>query len=72
MSNFESSAKSENPVSGPLAGIKVLDLSQFILGPISTQIMGDMGAQVIKVESPSGDMNRDIGPQRHEKMSALF
>jgi crotonobetainyl-CoA:carnitine CoA-transferase CaiB-like acyl-CoA transferase len=72
MSKFESSAKSENPVSGPLAGIKVLDLSQFILGPISTQIMGDMGAQVIKVESPSGDMNRDIGPQRHEKMSALF
>ena len=59
-------------MSGPLSGLKVVDLSQFILGPIATQILGDMGADVIKIESPNGDMNRDIGPQRYPKMAALF
>jgi crotonobetainyl-CoA:carnitine CoA-transferase CaiB-like acyl-CoA transferase len=57
---------------GPLAGLKVIDLSQFILGPVATQILGDMGADVIKVESPRGDMNREIGPQRYPNMAALF
>jgi crotonobetainyl-CoA:carnitine CoA-transferase CaiB-like acyl-CoA transferase len=59
-------------MNGPLAGLKVVDLSQFILGPVATQILGDMGADVIKVESPNGDMNREIGPQRYPKMAALF
>jgi crotonobetainyl-CoA:carnitine CoA-transferase CaiB-like acyl-CoA transferase len=59
-------------MSGPLAGLKVVDLSQFILGPVATQILGDMGADVIKIESPNGDMNRDIGPARYPKMAALF
>jgi formyl-CoA transferase len=57
---------------GPLAGLRVIDLSQFILGPVCTQILGDMGADVIKIETPDGDMNRDIGPSRHIKMAALF
>jgi len=61
-----------NRVTGPLKGIRVVDLSQFILGPIATQILGDMGADVIKVESPRGDMNREIGPQRYPNMAALF
>jgi crotonobetainyl-CoA:carnitine CoA-transferase CaiB-like acyl-CoA transferase len=59
-------------MSGPLSGLKVVDLSQFILGPIATQILGDLGADVIKIESPNSDMKRDIGPQRHPKMAALF
>ena len=59
-------------MNGPLSGLKVVDLSQFILGPVATQILGDMGADVIKIESPNGDMNRDIGPQRYPKMAALF
>ena len=59
-------------MNGPLTGLKVVDLSQFILGPVATQILGDMGADVIKVESPNGDMNREIGPQRYPKMAALF
>jgi crotonobetainyl-CoA:carnitine CoA-transferase CaiB-like acyl-CoA transferase len=59
-------------MSGALSGIKVVDLSQFILGPVATQILGDMGADVIKVESPKGDMNREIGPQRYPHMAALF
>ena len=57
---------------GPLSGLKVIDLTQYILGPVCTQILGDMGADVIKVETPEGDLNRDIGPQRYPHMSALF
>ena len=58
--------------SGPLSRIRVLDMSQFILGPVATQIMGDMGADIIKVESPEGDANRYIGPRQFEGMAALF
>lgn len=57
---------------GPLANVWVIDLTQFILGPVATQILGDMGADVIKVESPQGDPNRFIGPSRHPGMAALY
>jgi crotonobetainyl-CoA:carnitine CoA-transferase CaiB-like acyl-CoA transferase len=57
---------------GPLAGLKVLDLSSVILGPMTGQYLGDMGADVIKVEAPEGDITRQIGPRRSARMGALF
>jgi crotonobetainyl-CoA:carnitine CoA-transferase CaiB-like acyl-CoA transferase len=57
---------------GPLHGITVLDVSSVILGPMAGQYLGDMGADVIKIEAPKGDITRSIGPRRSEGMGALF
>jgi crotonobetainyl-CoA:carnitine CoA-transferase CaiB-like acyl-CoA transferase len=47
---------------GPLAGVKVLDLSRVLAGPWATMVLGDLGADVIKVEAPDGDVTRGWGP----------
>ncbi|MGJ7497396.1 CaiB/BaiF CoA transferase family protein [Variovorax sp. RT4R15] len=57
---------------GPLAGIKVLDMTSVLMGPFASQALGDMGADVIKVEAPHGDLVRQIGPVRNEGMGPVF
>ena len=58
---------------GPLDGIRVLDLSQVVVGPYCTMLLGDLGADVIKVERPGrGDDTRDWGPPFLNGESAYF
>ncbi|MDB6052472.1 MAG: hypothetical protein JWR17_5218, partial [Pseudomonas sp.] len=61
-----------NAKRGPLTGIKVLDLSSVIMGPVAAQHLADMGADVIKVEAPQGDLTRSIGPRKSGDMGAVF
>jgi crotonobetainyl-CoA:carnitine CoA-transferase CaiB-like acyl-CoA transferase len=56
---------------GPLAGVRVVDLTVNVLGPLATMILGDLGADVIKVETPQGDPNRQTGPSRNPNMAAM-
>lgn len=51
-----------NPPSGPLVGVRVLDFSSFIAGPFAAMMLGDLGAEVVKVESLAGDLGRHWGP----------
>jgi len=55
-----------------LKGVRVLDLSQFLPGPFATQMLSDMGADVLKVEPPNGDPMRDLNPVTNERGPAPF
>jgi crotonobetainyl-CoA:carnitine CoA-transferase CaiB-like acyl-CoA transferase len=59
-------------LSGPLHGVRIIDITTAMMGPSATQILGDLGAEIIKVEPPGGDSVRGTGPARHPGMSALF
>ncbi|SON59591.1 Acetyl-CoA:oxalate CoA-transferase [Mycobacterium simulans] len=60
------------PSAGPLAGVRVVDLTAMVMGPYCTQIMADMGADVIKVEPPQGDDTRYISVGPAPGMSGVF
>lgn len=57
---------------GALHGVRVIDITSTVLGPVATQILGDHGADVVKIESPEGDPMRNLGPSRNDGMAAMF
>ena len=60
------------PASGPLAGVRVIDMTSVGMGPYATQILGDMGAEIIKVEAPEGDVFRASAPAASPGMGAVY
>jgi crotonobetainyl-CoA:carnitine CoA-transferase CaiB-like acyl-CoA transferase len=61
------------PATGPLRGTRILDLTTVVMGPSATQLLGDFGADVVKIEAPRiGDTMRWIGPWRHAGMGPIF
>ena len=64
--------KKINSSEGPLSGVRVIDLTINVLGPVATQMLGDMGADIIKVEPPEGDPMRGVGVARNKGMPAFF
>ena len=57
---------------GPLEGVKIIDMTTVLMGPYATQMLGDYGADVIKIETLDGDVTRQIGPTRHPGMGPVF
>lgn len=56
----------------PLEGIRIVDLSSVVMGPWASQMLGELGADIIKVESPAGDVTRQMGPAKNPGMAAVF
>ena len=56
----------------PLEGVRIIDMTTTLAGPYGSQILGDFGADVIKIEAPEGDAIRNAGPRRNEGMASTF
>src|SRR5690606_4404509 len=69
---MSSTAEQAEHRTGPLAGVRVVDLTSMVFGPYCTQIMADMGADVIKVEPPAGDNTRYINAGPTHDLGGVF
>jgi crotonobetainyl-CoA:carnitine CoA-transferase CaiB-like acyl-CoA transferase len=56
---------------GPLEGVRVVDLTSIVMGPLATQIFGDLGADVITVEDPRGTLSRVMTAGPHHQLSGV-
>ncbi|MCB1634910.1 MAG: CoA transferase [Xanthomonadales bacterium] len=72
MSAAASDSETARPASGPLLGVRVIDLTATLMGPYCTQLLADMGADVIKVEPPQGDTTRYLQQGHRPGMSEMF
>jgi crotonobetainyl-CoA:carnitine CoA-transferase CaiB-like acyl-CoA transferase len=59
-------------MAGALDGLRIIDMTSVVMGPTATQLLGDYGADVIKVEAPSGDTARQVTPLKHEGMGYSY
>ena len=58
---------------GPISGIRIVEIASVVLGPLACQMLGDLGADVIKIEPLFGDSNRRVGPSgRVDDLGAFF
>ena len=58
-------------MTGPLEGVRVLDLTSVVMGPLATQTLGDLGADVITIEAAKGETNRSMGTGPHRDLSGI-
>ena len=59
-------------MAGALEGIRIVDMTSVGMGPMATQLLADMGADVVKFEAADGDVFRHVTPQRHHGMSHAY
>lgn len=57
---------------GPMAGVRIVDITSVLMGPSATQYLADLGADVVKIEPPAGDATRKIGPGGEDKMGPIY